>query len=338
MPDLKTTYLGLKLKNPIVAAASPLSASIDGMQRLEEAGAAAIVMSSLFEEQIACEGHALDHYLSSGSDSYSEAMSYFPEITNFNIGPQEHLDLLAKAKQKLSIPVIASLNGSSPSGWTQWARLAQEAGADALELNEYFIPAEPDMTGIEVEERYLAVLEMVKKNVSIPVAVKLSPYFSATANMCKRMVDAGADGLVLFNRFYQPDIDLENLEVVPNLVLSSSDELRLPLRWVAILYGRIKADMGITGGVHTASDLLKSMMVGASVTMMASELLSNGYDRIGAVLTDTLAWMEEHEYDSIEQMKGSMSQIHVANPAAFERANYMKMLQSWHPKPRYISS
>jgi dihydroorotate dehydrogenase (fumarate) len=338
MPDLKTTYLGLKLKNPIVASASPLSDSIESMQRLEEAGAAAVVMSSLFEEQLACEAHALDHYLSFGSESYSEATSYFPEIPNFNIGPQEHLDLLAAAKQKLSIPVIASLNGSSPTGWTEWARLAQEAGADALELNEYYIPADPDMTGSEIEERYLAVLKMVKKNVSIPVAVKLSPYFSATANMCKRMVDAGADGLVLFNRFYQPDIDLENLEVIPNLVLSTSDELRLPLRWVAILYGRIKADMAITGGVHTASDLLKAMMVGASVTMIASELLRNGYDRIGAVLGDTVAWMEEHEYDSIEQMKGSMSQIHVANPAAFERANYMKTLQSWHSTPRYISS
>ncbi len=338
MPDLTTTYLGLKLKNPIIASASPLSDSIASMLRLEEAGAAAIVMSSLFEEQMACEGDALNHYLSFGSESYSEATSYFPELSDFNIGPQEHLHLLTEAKQKLSIPVIASLNGSSPTGWTDWARLAQEAGADALELNEYYIPTDPQMTGSEIEERYLAVLEMVRKNVSIPVAVKLSPYFSSTANMCKRMVDAGADGLVLFNRFYQPDIDLENLDVVPNLVLSSSNELRLPLRWVAILYGRIKADMAITGGVHTASDVLKAMMVGASATMMASEILRNGYGSIGTVLTDTIAWMEEHEYDSIEQMKGSMSQIHVADPAVFERANYMKMLHSWKPKPRYISS
>jgi dihydroorotate dehydrogenase (fumarate) len=332
MPDLKTTYLGLKLKNPIVASASPLSDSIFSMKRLEEAGAAAIVMSSLFEEQIAGEAHALNHYLSLGSESYHEATSYFPEIPSFNIGPQEHLKLLAEAKQKLTIPVIASLNGSSPGGWTEWARMAQEAGADALELNEYYIPTDPDMTGSAIEERYLTVLKMVRASVSIPVAVKLSPYFSATANMCKRMVEAGADGLVLFNRFYQPDIDLENLEVVPNLILSDSHELRLPLRWVAILYGRIQADMAITGGVHTALDVLKAMMVGASVTMMASELLRNGYDSIGVVLADTLAWMEEHEYDSIEQMKGSMSQIHVANPAAFERANYMKTLQSWQPR------
>lgn len=335
MPDLTTTYLGLKLKNPIVASASPLSDSIASMQKLEEAGAAAIVMTSLFEEQLTLEGAALDHYLSSGTESYSEATSYFPEMPDFKIGPQEHLNLLTVAKQKLSIPVIASLNGSSPTGWTQWAKMAEDAGADALELNEYYIPTDLDMSSTEIEKRYLATLEMVKQSVSIPVAVKMSPYFSATANMCKRMVEAGADGLVLFNRFYQPDIDLENLEVVPNLILSRSEELRLPLRWVAILYGRIKTDLAITGGVHTAEDMLKAMMVGASVAMMASELLRNGPGRIGDVLSDALAWMEAHEYESISQMRGSMSQIHAANPAAFERANYMKILQSWQPEPLY---
>lgn len=330
MPDLTTTYLGIELKNPIIASASPLSDSLASMQRLEEAGVAAVVMSSLFEEQINMEGHSLDHYLSFGSESYSEATSYFPDVPDFNIGPQQHLDLLSEARQKLSIPVIASLNGSSTSGWTDWARRAEEAGADALELNEYFIPADPDLTGADIEERYLEVLTMVREQVSIPVAVKLNPYFSSTANICKRMVEAGADGLVLFNRFYQPDIDIENLEVVPHLVLSNSHELRLPLRWVAILYGRIKADMAITSGIHTAEDVLKAMMVGASAAMMASELLRNGYARVEAILSDMTAWMEEHEYDSVTQMRGSMSQIHVSDPSAFERANYMKTLLSWH--------
>lgn len=330
MPDLKTTYLGLTLNNPIIASASPLSDSVASMQRLEEAGAAAVVMTSLFEEQVSQEGNALNHYLSAGSESYSEATSYFPDIPDFNIGPEKHLELLEDAKCKLSIPVIASLNGSTPSNWTDWARRFQDAGADALELNQYFIPTDPEVTSSEIEERYLAVLHMVRASVSIPVAVKLNPYFSSTANMCKRMVEAGANGLVLFNRFYQPDIDLENLEVVPHLVLSDSNELRLPLRWVAILYGRIAADMAITGGIHTAEDVLKSMMVGANATMIASELLRHGHSRISAILSDITAWMEEHEYHSIEQMTGSLSQIHCQNPDAFERANYMKTLQSWH--------
>jgi dihydroorotate dehydrogenase (fumarate) len=276
------------------------------------------------------EGHALNHYFSLGSESYSEATTYFPDVTTFNIGPQQHLDLIAEAKRTLSIPVIASLNGSSPTGWTDWAQQAEEAGADALELNEYYIPTDPDVTGTEVEERYLQVLKMVKERVSIPVAVKLNPYFSSTANMCKRMVETGASGLVLFNRFYQPDIDLESLEVVPHLILSNAHEMRLPLRWIAILYGRVKADFAITTGVQSASDVLKAMMVGASVAMMASELLRHGPERIGSILNDLSAWMEEHEYESIAQMRGSMSQMHVENPAAFERANYMRMLQSWH--------
>jgi dihydroorotate dehydrogenase (fumarate) len=329
MPDLQTTYLGLKLKNPIVASASPLSDSIASMQRLEEAGAAAVVMSSLFEEQITMEGQALDHYLSLGTESYSEATSYFPDVPSFNIGPQRHLELIAEAKRKLSIPVIASLNGSSPTGWTDWALLAEQAGADALELNEYFIPTDPDVSGSEIEERYLQVLRMVKEKVTIPVAVKLNPYFSSTAYMCKKMVDAGASGLVLFNRFYQPDFDLEHLEVVPNLVLSSPYEMRLPLRWIAILYGRIKADFALTSGVQSSFDVLKAMMAGASAAMVASEILRHGCSRIGAILSDMTAWMEEHEYASIAQMRGSMSQIHVENPTAFERANYMRTLQSW---------
>ncbi|MCC7527391.1 MAG: dihydroorotate dehydrogenase-like protein [Candidatus Melainabacteria bacterium] len=331
MPELSTTYLGLKLRNPIVAAASPLSDSIASMQRLEEAGAAAIVMSSLFEEQIEYESHALDHYLSYGSESYGESTTYFPEIANFNIGPQQHIDLIAEAKKKISIPIIASLNGCSPSGWTEWSRLVEQAGADAIELNEYYLPTDINMTGVQVEERYLAVLKMVKQQVSIPVSVKLNPYFSSTANMCKRLVECGADGLVLFNRFYQPDIDLENLEVLPHLVLSSPQELNLPLRWVAVLYGRLKADLAVTSGVQSSGEVLKAMMVGASIAMMASELLRHGPDRIKAILADLDSWMEKHDYHSITQMRGSMSQINLADPAAFERANYMKVLKSWHP-------
>lgn len=331
MPDLSTSYLGLSLKNPIIASASPLSDSISSMLRLEDAGAAAIVMSSLFEEQIENEGKALFHYLSHGAECYSESTSYFPEIPDFDIGPRRHLELLSEAKAKLSIPVIASLNGLTPGGWTQWARLAQEAGADALELNEYYLPSDPDLSGQEVESRYIEVLEMVRQKVTIPVAVKMNPYFSSTANMCKRLVEAGADGLVLFNRFYQPDIDLESLEVSPHLILSSQSEIRLPLRWIAILYGKIKADLAITSGIQSAADVLKSIMVGASVAMMASELLRHGYKRIAEILHDMTFWMEDQQYDSIEQMRGSMSQIHVGNPTIFERANYMKMLHSWHP-------
>lgn len=331
MPDLKTTYLGLDLKNPLVISASPLSDNLDSMQRLEAAGASAIVMSSLFEEQIVMEGHALEHYLSSGAESYSESTSYFPDVQDFNIGPQQHLDLLNQAKQKLSIPIIASLNGLTASGWTDWAKRAEDAGADALELNEYYIPTDISVSGAEVEERYLNVLKMVKEHVTIPVSVKLNPYFSNTANMCNRMVEAGARGLVLFNRFYQPDFDLETLEVVPRLVLSTSNELRLPLRWVAILYGRLAADLAITTGIHCGTDVIKAMMAGANVAMMASEILRHGPERVSGVLEEMTNWMDFHEYESVAQMTGSMSQIYVGDPAAFERANYLKTLQSWHP-------
>jgi dihydroorotate dehydrogenase (fumarate) len=333
MTDLQTKYLGLTLKNPIVASSSPLAETLDGMRRLEEAGASAIVMPSLFEEQIAHEGRSLDHFLSCGSESYGEAVSYFPEQADFHIGPEKYLELVQKARASLEIPIIASLNGISAGGWTDWARLLEEAGAQALELNEYYIPTDPNKSGAAVEEQYLEVLQKVKGSVRIPVAVKLNPFFSSTANMCRKLVEAGADGLVLFNRFYQPDIDLESLEVVPKLVLSSSDELRLPLRWVAILYSRLKTDFAITSGVHNHADVLKAMMSGANVVMLASELLRFGVRRIGEILADTSAWMEEHEYQSIKQMQGSMSQQNVAVPAAFERANYMRALHSWRPDP-----
>lgn len=331
--DLSTRYLGLELKHPLVASASPLSYNLDRIQQLEDAGAAAVVMYSLFEEQIEQESKALHHYLDYGTHSFAEALDYFPQPEAFNVGPNEYLELIRKAKESVGIPIIGSLNGISSGGWTQYAKLIEQAGADALELNLYYLPTDPTLTGLEVEEMYLDVVREVKENASIPLAVKVGPYFSNFSNMAVRFVQAGASGLVLFNRFYQPDFDLEALEVTPHLVLSRADELRLPLNWVAILYGRVDADFAITSGVHSHVEVLKCMMAGANVAMMASELLKNGVHRIGAILGDLQNWMEEHQYHSIRQMQGSMSQIHVANPDAFERANYMKVLQSWQPDP-----
>lgn len=331
--DLKTTYLGLQLKNPVIPSASPLSKTVEMIQRLEEAGAGAVVVHSLFEEQVTMDSIQLDHYLSYGAQSHSEALSYFPEMETYNIGPEGYLDLIRKAKKKTDIPIIASLNGISPGGWTRYAQLMQEAGADAVELNVYFVSANPEMTGEQVEKLYLDLITSVRKKIKIPIAVKVGPFFSAFANMAKRMQEKGANGLVLFNRFYQPDFDLENLEVVPNVVLSRSSALRLPLRWTAILYGRVKADLAITGGIHSHEDVLKAMMAGASAAQMASELLQNGVGRIGEILKEMKIWMEKHEYDSVKQMRGSMSQRHVAEPAAFERANYMKALHSFRQDP-----
>lgn len=331
--NLTTTYLGLPLKNPIVASASPLSETLEGICKLEDAGASAVVMYSLFEEQITWQSRQLDHYLSYGIESFAEALNYFPDLRHYHVGPEGYLNLIQRAKMAVDIPIIGSLNGVSTGGWIDYARKIQEAGADALELNVYYIPTDIGMTGVEVEQMYLDVTRDVKNSVTIPVAVKLSPYFSATANMASRLAETGADGLVLFNRFYQPDFDLENLEVVPHLVLSNSNELRLPLRWVAILYGRVPVDFAITSGVHTHEDVLKSMMAGAKVTMLASELLRNGLGRINEIVTEVARWMEEYEYVSLEQMQGSMSQLYVAEPSVFERANYMKVLHSWHPDP-----
>ncbi len=331
--DLTTRYMGLTLKHPVVPSASPLSKDLDGMRRLEDAGASAIVMYSLFEEQIDAESHRLDHFLSYGEESYAEAISYFPDLDSYNVGPDSYLEQIAAAKQALSIPVIASLNGVSRGGWTRYARLMQDAGADAVELNVYYIPTDPNLTSSAVEQMYVEVLEDVKSGVSIPVAIKVGPAFSAFANVAARLGEAGADGLVLFNRFYQPDFDLENLEVVPHLVLSDSDELRVPLRWTAILYGRITPDIAITSGVRNGQDALKAMMAGAKIVQVASELLHHGPKRIAGIVDEMTAWMEEKEYESVQQMQGSMSQKNVAEPAAFERANYMKMLSSWRPDP-----
>jgi dihydroorotate dehydrogenase (fumarate) len=331
--DLTTRYMGLTLKHPVVPSASPLSKNLDSMRQLEDAGAPAIVMYSLFEEQIDAESHRLDHFLSYGEESFAEALSYFPDLGSYNVGPDAYLELVASAKKALGIPVIASLNGVSRGGWTRYAKLMQEAGADAIELNVYYIPTNPKLTAADVERMYVEVLQDVKSSVTVPVAIKLGPFFSAFANTAGVLADAGADALVLFNRFYQPDFDLENLEVVPHLVLSDSDELRLPLRWTAILYGRISSDIAITSGVHTGQDALKAMMAGARVAQVASELLHNGVGRLQGIVDEMTAWMEEKEYESVAQMQGSMSQKHVAEPAAFERANYMKMLASWKADP-----
>ena len=327
--NLKTKYLGIELKNPIVPSASPLSRSLDNMKRLEDAGASAIVMYSLFEEEIAHESEELDHYLHYGTESFAEALSYFPKTEEYNLEPDSYIELLRKAKESLSIPVIPSLNGITSGGWIKYARHFEEAGADAMELNVYYIPTDPHLTSYDVEGRYINVISAVRDSVSIPLAVKLSPYFGSLANFAQRAVGAGANGLVMFNRFYQPDINLNELEVVPNVTMSDSSAIRLPMRWIAILYGKLKASLAATSGVHTAEDVLKLVMAGADVTMLCSALLQHGPKHIKTVLADLSKWMEEHEYESIEQMKGSMSQKSVADPAAFERANYVKALNSY---------
>ena len=327
--NLTTTYLGKTLKNPLVASASPLSRRIDNIRRLEDAGAAAVVLFSLFEEEILHESRELDHYLTYGAESYAEALNYFPAATDFYLGPEEYLEHIRKAKEAVSIPIIGSLNGVSPGGWINYARKIEAAGADALELNLYYIPTDPALSSDDVERLYLNTLKMVRKSVNIPVALKLSPFFSAMANMAKQFDEAGANALVLFNRFYQPDLDLENLEVVPNVILSTPQSMRLPLRWIAILYGRINADLAATSGIHTAQDVLKMLMAGANVTMMASALLHHGIGHLRQVLREMEIWMEAHEYESVQQMLGSMSQKSVAEPAAFERANYIKALHSF---------
>lgn len=329
MVDLSTRYLGLELKNPLVASASPLSKKLDGIRRLEDAGVSAVVMYSLFEEQIVHESLALDHYLTRGSDSFAEALTYFPDLGRYNVGPEGYLELIRKAKESVGIPIIGSLNGVSSGGWIEYARLIQEAGADALELNLYYLPTDPALTAAELEANYVGLVADIHKQIRIPLAVKLSPFFTALPHFAQQMVQAGAKGLVLFNRFYQPDFDIETLEVVPSLVLSTSEELRLPLRWIAILYGRVAADMALSSGVHTGQDVIKALMAGAKVAMTTSALLKHGLKRAGEILQEMQAWMEIFEYQSVQQMIGSMSQQAVAEPAAFERANYMKALLTY---------
>ena len=329
MADLTTTYLGLSLKNPLVASASPLSKKMESVRQLEAAGVSAIVMYSLFEEQIIQESLKLHRDLTRGIDSYAEALTYLPDYGTYSIGPETYLDQLRKIKQAVSIPVIGSLNGVSTGGWIEYAQKIEQAGADALELNLYYLSTDPELSGAALEERYVTLVRDIRKQLRIPFAVKLSPFYTSLPHFSQKLVGAGADGLVLFNRFYQPDIDLEELDVVPNLVLSTSHELRLPLRWIAILYGRVQADFALTSGVHTAEDMVKAVMAGASVTMVASEFLQRGVNRAAEMLSDLDMWLDEHEYISISQMKGSMSQQAVAEPAAFERANYMAVLSSY---------
>ncbi len=324
--DLRTKYLGLELRNPIVPSASTLSSRIDNLKRLQDAGAAAVVFQSLFEEQIEHEELQLHHVLETGTNSFSEATSFLPEMDDYNTGPDEYLRHLETSKKELEIPVIGSLNGASDGGWVRYARLIQEAGADALELNVYFVAADPTMTGESVERRYIDLVAEVRSSVTIPLAVKVGPFFSSMGHMARRLVEAGADGLVLFNRFFQPDIDLETLSVDPTLHLSTSEELRLPLRWIAVLSGRIECSLAATTGVHTWEDAVKLLLAGADVTMMASALFKNGPEHVGTVLSGVQRWLDEHEYTSVEQMKGSVSQVNVADPVAFARSNYMQML------------
>jgi dihydroorotate dehydrogenase (fumarate) len=327
--DLTTTYMGLKLKNPLVASSSPMCGDVGNIRRIEDAGAAAVILPSLFEEQIEQESDELDRFIRQGDAVGAESTSHFPEMGGRVMGPDAYLAHIVKAKQAIKIPVIASLNGTSLGGWLHYAKQMEQAGADALELNIYHIPVTAELSGEQVEQQYIDLVKAVKGEVKIPVAVKLGPYFSSMANMAQKLDSTGVNALVLFNRFYQPDYDLESLEVVPNLILSNSHELLLRLHWIAVLYGSVKADMALTGGVHSATDVVKSMMAGAKVAMMTSALLKRGISYVDTVITELLVWMGEHEYDSIRQMQGSMSRNAVPQPTAFERANYVKVLSSY---------
>lgn len=329
MIDITTTYLGLKLKNPIVASASPLCESVGNLRLLEDAGVSAAILPSLFEEQVSLDSNTMDTDLMRGAESSPESLNYFPDLQTYNLGPDGYLELIRRAKEAVSIPIIASLNGVTPGGWLRYASMMEKAGADAIELNIYSIPTNARRSSAEIEQDYCDLVKELKQSVQIPLAVKLSPFFTAPANIATRLADAGANGIVLFNRFYQPDIDIDNLEVVPTLALSHPSELLLRLHWIAILYGNVKADLAVTGGVHGAYDVLKCMMVGAQAAMMTSALLRNGPAYAREVLEDLKLWMEEHEYESIRQMCGSMSYRSVPDRGAFERGNYMKVLSSY---------
>lgn len=324
--DLSTTYMGLNLRSPLVVSASPLSEDINNIKKMEEAGASAVVLYSLFEEQIIRDQQELHHHTTAGTHSFAESLTYFPEPDEYRAGPEEYLNHIRKAKEAVKIPVIASLNGTTAGGWTEYAKKFQDAGADAIELNVYYIPTDMKMNGTEVEDTYIDILKAVKSSVTVPVAIKLSPYFSNMANMAKKLDEAGADALVLFNRFYQPDVDLEALEVKPTVQLSYSTAARLPMTWVGILKGKIKADLAGTGGLHSGHDLLKMLMVGANVGQFCSALLKNGIFYLTDVEKEMVEWMTEHDYTSVKQMIGSMSQKNLPDPSSFERAQYMKAL------------
>jgi dihydroorotate dehydrogenase (fumarate) len=327
--DLSTTYLGLNLKNPVVISASPLCEEIDNIRKMEDAGAAAVVLHSLFEEQITLESQELDRRLSETTGAFAEALFYFPDMTSYNLGPDGYLEHIRKAKAAVSIPIIASLNAVSNGAWIQFAKSIEQAGADGLELNIFTLQTDPSVTGGQIEDAYCALVREVASSVRIPVAVKLTPFFTAMANVARRLEQAGARGLVLFNRLYQPDFDLEALEVRHTLQLSTPYESLLRLHWVAILYGHVNVDLAVTGGFHSGQDVLKAMMAGAKVAEIASAVLKNGISHVGKILDEMRAWMQEHEYESVKQMQGSMSLRSVANPNAFLRSNYMKVLSSY---------
>jgi dihydroorotate dehydrogenase (fumarate) len=331
--NLTTRYLGLKLRTPLVPSASPLSQSLDNIKRMEDAGASAVVFHSLFEEQLRRERHELQYYLRQGAESHAEALTYFPEPSEFKVGPEAYVEHIAKAKAAVSIPLIGSLNGTTFGGWMTYARQIQEAGADALEVNIYSVPSDPDRSAEDIEQSYVTIVASLKAQVKIPVAVKISPFFTNLAQFARRLDQHGADGLVLFNRFYQPDIELETLEISPNVLLSTPMAMRLPMRWIAILHGRIGANLAATSGIHRATDALKMLMAGADVTMLCSVLLRRGIYHIKVIEREMREWMEEHEYHSVEQLKGSMSQKNCPDPSAFERAQYMRALSTYPVSP-----
>lgn len=332
MTDLSTTYLGLQLKNPLVASASPLSKKVATAKKLEDAGVSAIVMYSLFEEEIIHESLALNSFLNRGTDLSAEAQTSFPDFENYNTGPEGYIKQIAQLKQAVKIPIIASLNGVTPGGWVNHARLLQDAGADALELNFYYIPTSLVTTSGDLEGRFLQLVREIRSEISIPLSIKLSGGYTSLPHFTSQVVKAGADGLVLFNRFIQPDFDLDNLEVIPNLVLSTSEEIRLPLRWIAIMFGKVQTDMALSSGVHNGKDMAKAILAGANIAMTASELIEKGPARAASMLDELTSWMNEHEYSSISEMKGAMSQKSVTDPTAFERGNYMRALLSYDTK------
>ncbi len=327
--DLQTTFMGLTLEHPIVASASPLSEDLDNIKRMEDAGAAAVVMFSLFEEQLKHENAAIEHLMTSGTESFAESQSFFPEVEDYRAGPEDYLNLIRRASEAVDIPIIGSLNGITSQGWTETARMMEDAGARGIELNLYHIPADPTLPSREVEDRYLDVVRSVKAVVDIPVAVKLSPFFSALAHMAKQFDEAGADALVLFNRFYQPDFDLDKLEVVTNLELSTPHEIRLPLLWIAVLHGRVGCSLAATRGVHSADEVVKYLLAGADAVMTAAALLKNGTDYLGVLREGLEGWMDRHGFDSVRDMKGVMSRRNIADSTAFERANYIRVLERY---------
>lgn len=338
MADLRTRYLGLELENPVIASASPLTKGLDAFKQLEDARAAAVVMFSLFEEQLQADQEALDYLTDTPADSFAEALSYFPPAASYRVGPDYYLELIRRATQAVRIPIIASLNGITNEGWIEYARQIQEAGAAALELNINYVPSDLDETGQQVEQRYLDIVKAVKATVTIPVAVKLGPFFSAVGHMARQLDELGADGLVLFNRFYQPDFDLERREVTPNLELSTPSEIRLPLLWIAVLHGRLRASLAATTGVHSATEIVKYIMAGADAVMTTSALLKHGIPHLAKLVASLDEWLDAREYPSVAQMRGSMSQERVANPTAFQRANYIRMLETYRPAPKSSSS